>query len=128
MSTGTVMLLDDDTDMRQALGELIAMLTGGRCLALASVAEMMQRRDDALACTLAILDINLGRGQPSGLDAYDWLQRERFAGRIAFLTGHAQHHPLVARAAALGNARVYAKPLDTPELCEMLGLPPEAAG
>jgi FixJ family two-component response regulator len=123
MATGTVVLLDDDQDMRDALGQLIGLLSGGRCLGLASVAELMARRDDVLAARLVILDINLGPRQPSGLDGYDWLQRERFAGRIVFLTGHAHSHPLVARAAALGNARVYAKPIEERVLCELLGVP-----
>jgi FixJ family two-component response regulator len=127
MATGPVLLLDDDADLRRAFAELISLLTKAPCLALASVAEMLARRDDVLACVTAVLDINLGRGQPSGIDAYEWLQRERFAGRVAFLTGHAHSHPLVARAAALGNARVYAKPIDDPQLLEMLGLPPEQA-
>jgi len=124
MATSPVLLLDDDADLPRALGELIALLVDGPCLTLAGVAEMIARRAEVLSCAVAILDINLGRGQPSGLDAYDWLQRQRFAGRIAFLTGHAHSHPLVARAAALGNARVYAKPMDETQLCELLGVSP----
>lgn len=120
---GTVLLLDDDEDLRNALSELIALLTGHRCLALASVAELKARREDSLACDIAILDINLGADQPSGLDAYDWLSREHFAGRVAFLTGHAHSHPLVARAATLGDARVYGKPIGSDELCDLLGAP-----
>jgi FixJ family two-component response regulator len=123
MGNAGVLLLDDDDDLREALSDLVPLLTGQRCLALASLAELIARRDEALGCTLAILDINLGPGQPSGLDAYAWLIDERFGGRIAFLTGHARSHPLVARAATLGGARVYQKPIDLQELRELLGAP-----
>lgn len=124
MATGGVLLLDDDDDLRDALADLVPLLTGQRCLSLRSVAELMARRQEALACATAILDINLGPGQPSGLDAYAWLEREHFAGRVVFLTGHARSHPLVARAAAVGAARVYQKPIGIPELRELLGAPP----
>jgi FixJ family two-component response regulator len=122
---GGVLLLDDDDDLREALGDLVPLLTGQSCLPLRSLAELIARRDDALVCALAILDINLGPGQPSGLDAYAWLEGERFGGRVAFLTGHARSHPLVARAATLGAAHVYQKPLGISELRELLGAPTE---
>ena len=61
---------------------------------------------------LVVLDINLGSGQPSGIDAYDWLMSEHFGGRLLFLTGHAHAHPLVARAEQLRRAQVLDKPLD----------------
>ncbi|MGZ3406018.1 MAG: response regulator [Polyangia bacterium] len=123
MANAGVLLLDDDDDLREALCDLVPLLTGQRCLALASLAELIARRDEALGCTMAIIDINLGPGQPSGLDAYAWLVGERFGGGIAFLTGHARSHPLVARAATLGAARVYQKPIDLQELRELLGAP-----
>ena len=37
-------------------------MTGQRCLALASLDELIAHRDEARGCTLAILDINLGPG------------------------------------------------------------------
>jgi FixJ family two-component response regulator len=123
MGNAGVLLLDDDDDLREALGDLVPLLTGQRCLALASLAELIAHRDEVMACSLAILDINLGPGQPSGLDAYAWLTSERFGGRVTFLTGHARSHPLVARAATLGGARVYQKPIDIHELRELLGAP-----
>ncbi len=67
---------------------------------------------EVLAADVAVLDINLGSGQPSGIDAYDWLMSENFGGRLLFLTGHAHAHPLVARAERLRRATVLDKPLD----------------
>ena len=74
----------------------------------------------ALACTLGILDVNLGSNQPSGLDAFAWLRAERYPGRIAFLTGHAMTHPLVERARQMGEAVVLPKPLEISKLLALL--------
>lgn len=113
-----ILLLDDDDDLRETVGELIA-LWGTRCLALPSLAAMTAEERAVLACRLAILDVNLGDGQPSGVDAFEWLRRRRFAGRVVFLTGHARSHPAVARAATTG-VQVLAKPLDTFELRQLV--------
>lgn len=115
MKRERVLLLDDDEDVREALGELITLLTGHSTFALASVRELTEQRERALGCDLAILDVNLGAGQPSGLVAHAWLSAERFRGRVVFLTGHAARHPLVVRAAT-GGARVLAKPIGIDEL------------
>jgi len=115
-----VLLLDDDHDLLATLGELITLLTGRQCVTARSFDELVARRDEALACRDAILDINLGRGKPSGLDAYAWLKEQRYTGRIFFLTGHARSHPLVARARSLEGAEVLQKPIETDELARML--------
>jgi DNA-binding response OmpR family regulator len=65
---------------------------------------------------LAILDINLGAGSPSGLAGYRWLREHEFAGRVVFLTGHARSHPLVAEASEIGDAVVYEKPMTAAQL------------
>jgi len=108
-----IVVLDDDDDLRQALVEIFRLL-GARCLDAASLRAMAELPGlDSAA--LAILDVNLGAGEPNGLDAYDWLRAHAFAGRVVFLTGHAQSHPLVAQTVALG-VRVLQKPVTTDEL------------
>src|SRR5262249_42879785 len=109
-------VLDDDEDVRETLGEVIAQLSGRPCLTLANLGALQREQDAALRCDLAILDINLGPGQPSGVDAFEWLKAQRFTGRIVFLTGHAEGHPLVQRAHELGSVSVLKKPIDLPEL------------
>jgi DNA-binding response OmpR family regulator len=106
----TAALLDDDTDLLEILAELLQQ-RGCRCL-LARSLEELKALKGILAADVAVLDINLGSGQPSGIDAYDWLVSENFAGRLLFLTGHAHAHPLVARAERLNRATVLDKPLD----------------
>ena len=107
----TAALLDDDADLLEILAELLQE-RGCRCLLARSVDELRALGPEVLAADVAVLDINLGGGRPSGIDAYDWLLSQSFAGRILFLTGHAHAHPLVARAESLHRAAVLDKPLD----------------
>jgi len=111
---GAVLLIDDDDDLRDAVCDLLGLF-GARCLALPSLAALTDAKAAALRCRLAILDVNLGDGQPSGVDAYEWLRAHDFPGRIVFLTGHAASHPAVARAATLG-VQVLAKPIESAQL------------
>jgi FixJ family two-component response regulator len=115
----TVVLLDDDADLLEALGELL-QLDGCRCLLVQSVEELKQLGLQALSADVAVLDINLGLGQPSGIDAYDWLMSQGFSGRLLFLTGHAHAHPLVARAEKLHRAAVLDKPMEAGMLLDRI--------
>jgi DNA-binding NtrC family response regulator len=110
-----ILVLDDDTDLRELVSETFEMV-GHRCVTVGSVRELIERDAEALACDLAIIDINLGPGQPSGIDACEWLIRRDFTGRIAFLTGHAASHPLVIEAAQVARGTVLTKPLTTSTL------------
>jgi DNA-binding NtrC family response regulator len=115
-----VLILDDDADLRELLGETLLALGAGSCRSAGGLAELQSQADDALACDLAILDINLGAGEPSGVDACLWLVERGFRGRIYFLTGHAASHPLVAEAAKIARASILAKPIDEDKLTEIV--------
>jgi DNA-binding NtrC family response regulator len=123
MSKPSVLLLDDDDDLLDAVSDLIRLLSGATCVRARSFSEVVEQRDEALACEHAVLDINLGPAQPSGLDVYRWLTEHRFAGSVAFLTGHARSHPLVARAVAIEGVTVYQKPIGVDELRQILAVP-----
>jgi DNA-binding NtrC family response regulator len=114
-----VAVLDDDEDLLDSLSDLLGTLGNADCVCLRSVAELTGRREAVLSCDLALLDINLGPGRPSGLDAYRWLREQDFGGRIVFLTGHARSHPLVAQARGFGN--VLEKPVDVDALLLLVG-------
>ena len=77
-------------------------------------------RVGALGCGLALLDINLGAGVPSGLDAYRWLKDNGFPGRTVFLTGHARSHPLVREARELTHVQVLSKPIESAVLLALV--------
>ena len=85
---GDVVVVDDDDDLLDAVADLVESTTDRRVLKARSVAELMTLGPRALACALAILDVNLGANAPSGLDALSWLNDRDFKGRAFFLTGH----------------------------------------
>src|SRR4029077_4924973 len=94
-SRSGVLFLDDDEDLRDTFTDLVRSVFDRDCHGLCSYRDLVTLGDRALGCGVAILDINLGAEAPSGLDAYGWLRRHGFSGRIVFLTGHANSHPLV---------------------------------
>jgi len=112
-------LLDDDADLLEALADLLQTRNCHSSLAR-SVDELKAHARDVLEADVAVLDINLGPGLPTGLDAYEWLLAQGFRGRILFLTGHAHAHPLVARAEKLRRAEVLDKPMDGGLLLERI--------
>jgi FixJ family two-component response regulator len=115
-----VVFLDDDKDLRDLFVDVVALLAERECLTVGSVDELVHNRKRVLDADLVILDINLGPGLPSGLDAYKWLRQQNYRGRIVFLTGHAASHPLVAEARQLAGVRVYEKPLPVPTIARLL--------
>jgi FixJ family two-component response regulator len=116
-----VLFLDDDDDLRDTFADIARDSFDAECLAVGSYEELLAHGDEALSCALAILDVNLGPDVPSGLDAYHWLRHEGFLGPIAFLTGHAGSHPLVAQAQRIGDALVMTKPASMATLGSVLG-------
>jgi CheY-like chemotaxis protein len=115
-----VLFLEDSEDLRDVVVDLLELL-GATCVAVASVDDLqhVERPQDY---ALAILDINLGADAPSGINAYAWLRRVGFEGRVVFLTGHAQNHPLVEAATRIGDASVYAKPVSAAQLRALIGV------
>jgi FixJ family two-component response regulator len=81
-------------------------------VAVGSYEELVALGEEALKYRGAILDVNLGPGRRSGIDASAWLRQKGYTGRIAFLTGHARDHPLVVEAHRLDNVETFTKPID----------------
>lgn len=107
----SVLILDDDDDMRDVLSDIVKRIGDIEVAGAADVAAMKELGARALDCSLAILDVNLGAGQPSGIDAFEWLTNNGFHGQIVFLTGHARSHPLVQQAREHRSVRVLQKPI-----------------
>jgi DNA-binding NarL/FixJ family response regulator len=116
--TGTdfVLYVEDNDDLRELVVELITVVLERRCVGVGSYEEVVALGSQALQCDVAILDINLGAHRKSGIDAYAWLRRQGYTGRIVFLTGHASTHPLVVEAQRLGGAEIFSKPIDPERL------------
>ena len=118
-----VLVLEDDDDLRTLLCDLLVGAGAKACVSAGSVEAMVQQKDQVLGCGLALLDVNLGSGVPSGLDAYYWLRENGFGGRIVFLTGHARSHPLVRKAYDLSQALILSKPVDAKVLMALVRNP-----
>ena len=110
-----VLVLEDDADLRELLGELFVDAGAASCVLASSLEELERKAPEALGCDVAVLDVNLGASQPSGVDAYGWLRGHGFSGEVVFLTGHARSHPLVADAGER-HTRILQKPLAPREL------------
>ncbi len=117
---GKVLIVDDSSDLRESLGELVDVFMSAASLKVAGLEEIRRHEQEALSCDYAILDINLGAHQPSGLDVYRWLKNHNYQGRMLFLTGHATDHPLVTEARRLGGVPVCEKPFDIGRLIAIL--------
>jgi CheY-like chemotaxis protein len=120
MTTGCILVLDDDPDLTLVMSDLIRALSGRGTVVAHSLAELQTRGHEAIACDLALLDVNLGYGEPSGVDAFEWLRQSGFRGRVYFFTGHAGDHPLVRQASSIPGTSVVSKPIGMAELDALL--------
>lgn len=120
MSGGDVLLLDDDEDVRDALADMLMLAARRSSVRCASFEELDGERERVLACTLAIVDVNLGPRRRTGLDACHWLRQNGFAGRIIILTGHGTGDPLVRQACERAGAELLLKPIGLDEIKALL--------
>lgn len=111
-----VLLVDDDEDLVEMFGLLFGC-HGIPHRRAHTLDEVKALGADLAEVTTAILDVNLGPNQPSGVDVAIWLH-ERHTMRIVFITGHAPEHPLV-RAASGEHGEVLEKPVPTNVLLEI---------
>ena len=120
IGTTYVLFLEDDEDLRELFVLMVEASLQRRCVGVGSYEELVAMGEHALKCGTAILDINLGSGRRSGLDAYAWLRQSGYTGRVIFLTGHASSHPLVVEAQRIGDAEIFAKPIETDRLLSLI--------
>jgi FixJ family two-component response regulator len=111
----SVVFLDDNEDLRELMPILLKSSLDVDSLCFASLGELQNHLEDVLLAKVAILDINLGADVPDGIDAFNWLIKNGFRGKVLFLTGHARANPLVARAERSG-AEVLEKPVHPDQL------------
>ena len=116
IDTQFMLFVEDNDDLRETFVELVTVVLERRCIGVGSYEELVALGEEALGCSVAILDINLGPHRRSGIDAYAWLRDKGYMGRIVFLTGHASTHPLVVEAKRIGDAEIFSKPIDPDRL------------
>jgi two-component system nitrogen regulation response regulator NtrX len=106
-----ILIVEDDHDLRELLSELFRQEGVDERVVCASLADVREVAPRALACELALLDVNLGEGEPSGVDVCMWLRTHGYRGPIVFLTGHASSDPRVVAASRQPNTRIMVKPV-----------------
>lgn len=112
----TVLFVDDDPDLCAVMADTFHRLGAVRCETRHSFAEIKAMGSAVHAFDIAVLDINLGPGQPNGVEIFYWLEDQEFKGRVVFLTGHAHDDPRVIMAAAITGTIVLSKPLKSEDL------------
>jgi FixJ family two-component response regulator len=107
----TVLFVDDSSDLCQVIELMCESLPEVECMCVTSMSEVLERAAQVLQTRLAILDVNLGPGEPSGVDIYHWLRGRNYDGKIVFLSGHARTDPQVEEAARISGVDFFQKPL-----------------
>ncbi len=121
MSTpNSILFLDDCEDLLRLAKCFIDRQCGYKAITVKSMFEIEALGDRVFSCKLAILDINLGPNEPSGIDVYRWLRAHKFRAPIFFLTGHAATSPLVEEAERLGDATILSKPIEPSILVDII--------
>ncbi|MFA5762762.1 MAG: response regulator [Bacilli bacterium] len=84
-SLGSVLVVDDASEVRRAIGRLLEGEYELTCSASAQEARaaLNEQRFD-----LVFLDIDLGTGKPTGLDCLRWLPETGQHGAVCLLTGY----------------------------------------
>jgi DNA-binding response OmpR family regulator len=122
-----IVFLEDNEDLLFLFKTLTERHFQANVSCFRSAPDFMASPSDVLSADLIVLDVNLGGGEKNGIDAYRWLQEKSFKGKIFFLTGHAESHPLVQKALEFG-CQVLSKPLDVDKLKAILALGQYAKG
>lgn len=115
-----LLIVDDDTDLREALADLLEATCGRHVLGAADLDQLAALGTRALECGLVIIDVNLGAEKPSGLDVLAWLREHGYQGKVVFLTGHARTSPEVEQAHHVEGVTVLSKPLGVDALMDLV--------
>ena len=107
----TVLFVDDSCDICQVIEVMCQSLPEVECVCVTSMSAVLERASQVLRTGLAILDVNLGPGEPSGVEIYRWLKGQNYRGKIVFLSGHARTDPQVEEAARISGVDFFQKPL-----------------
>ena len=106
-----VLFVDDSSDICQVIEAMCQSLPEVECVCVTSMSAVQARAPLVLRTGLAILDVNLGPGKPSGVDIYRWLKANNYPAKIVFLSGHARTDPQVEEAARMSGVDFFQKPL-----------------
>lgn len=106
-----ILFVDDSRDLCEVMEAMCQSLPEVECVCVTSMSAVQERAAQVLRTSLAILDVNLGPGEPSGVEIYGWLKAKDYHGKIVFLSGHARTDPQVGEAARISGVDFFQKPL-----------------
>lgn len=112
-------IVDDCKELRHLIRLLAEDELGVACLGVESLSDLIQNRDEVLESHAIIVDINLGKGNPDGIEVYRWIQEQQFSGHVLFLTGHAKESPQVQEASRTG-VPILEKPMTASQLLDSI--------
>jgi len=108
----SVLFVDDSSDICEIVEVMCHQLVPEvECVCARSMSAVEEKAGQALRTALAILDVNLGPGEPSGIEIYQWLKGKEYGGKIVFLSGHARTDPQVEAAGRISGVDFFQKPL-----------------
>jgi FixJ family two-component response regulator len=107
----TVLFVDDSDDICQVVEAMCQSLPEVECVCVTSMLAVQERAEQVLRTGVAILDVNLGPGEPSGIEIYRWLKGKNYRGKVVFLSGHVRTDPQVEEAGKISGVDFFQKPL-----------------
>lgn len=122
------LIVDDDDDVREMMGALVEELCSCDWLGAKSLEEIEALGPAALQCSLALIDMNLGAGEPNGAEAYAWLLAHGYRGETIFVTGREKDDPAVRPFLDRHDVEVMQKPVPFDALVERLNRARERRG
>lgn len=105
-----VLFLDDDKSLCYLMLELYEDDKNIEVTTVNSFEQFVENEPRIHDFDVIFLDVNLGPGNHTGLDAFEWLQQRKFKKKIVFFTGHAQAYPEVKEAVKNPQVFVLEKP------------------
>lgn len=105
-------MLEDNLAMCKLMEKMISNMGVTKISIFNSYSDLTKLSKDQLNFDIAFLDVNLGIGQKSGIDAFDWLIANDFKGTIIFLTGHAGSYEILKKISCHPNVHLLDKPAE----------------
>lgn len=115
-----ILFLDDDESLCFLMKEVFKEEPTVEVTTVNSYAALLEQQPVIADFDIIFLDVNLGPGQPTGLDAFAWLKTQSYNKKVVFFTGHAQAYPLVRQAVKTPNVYVLEKPASVAQIEEFI--------
>lgn len=112
------LLLDDDVDLCAVMVQFFESLGMKDFVSIHSYDQLVHLQD--LNFDVALIDVNLGVDLPTGYDAYTYLMKKNFRGRIVFFSGHARSSPIIQKALLIPDVQFLEKPAELDEIERIL--------